>query len=299
LCEGEKSGLKRDSLYCCIAIIKQRKTFYMSYGISIHIGLNQIDALHYGSSFTLKGCINDANAMHSIAKNKGFNESYLLIDKDGTHKKIVTHLKKAASKLIKGDFLFITYAGHGASVYDTNGDEPDEKDETWCLYDRMILDDELTVCWAKFKAGVKIFMISDSCHSGSISRTMNSDGKLVDDTPNEGERGIKTGEEIFERKKTTYEATVPKNKIAAQGKNIKATVILLSGCQDNQTSRDGIANGLFTEKLLQVYNNGTFKGNYANLRTKILQLMPANQTPNFSIIGKRNVEFEKSVVFEK
>lgn len=271
----------------------------MAYGISIHIGLNKIDSAHYGEGNELKGCINDANAMHSIAKDKSFDESYLLIDKDGTYKNVTTHLKKAAKKLKKGDFLFISYAGHGASVWDNNNDEKDGKDETWCLYDRMILDDELAEHWAKFKDGVRILMVSDSCHSGSISRVMNSKGELVEEKPEEGTRGLDRGAEIFDAHKSTYDATVPTDKNIAKGTGIKATVLLLSGCQDNQKSRDGKKNGLFTEKLLEVFDKGRFSGNYAGLLVGILQLMPANQSPNYSVIGKRNSAFEAAVPFEK
>ncbi len=271
----------------------------MAYGISINIGLNVIDAGHYGSSNELRGCINDAKAMHTIAKSKGFEENYLLIDKDGTYKNVTTKLKKAARKLKKGDFLLITYSGHGASVWDNNYDESDGKDETWCLHDRMILDDELAAYWAKFKDGVRILMLSDSCHSGSVSRVMNSDGELVDDLPAEGSRGMKDGPEIYDRNKVVYDNTAPIDKNIAKGIGIKATVLLLSGCQDNQTSRDGAVNGLFTEKLLKVYAKGNFTGNYAGLLVKILTLMPSNQTPNYSIIGKRNAPFEAAAPFEK
>ena len=38
------------------------------------------------------------------------------------------------------------------------------------------------------------------------------------------------------------------------GKKCKAAVILISGCQDNQTSMDGDENGAFTEQLLQVWD---------------------------------------------
>ena len=39
-------------------------------------------------------------------------------------------------------------------------------------------------------------------------------------------------------------------------KKFKPSVILISGCQDNQTSMDGDHNGAFTEQLLQVWNHG-------------------------------------------
>ena len=54
---------------------------------------------------------------------------------------------------------------------DTNSDEGDDrKDETWVLFDRMLVDDELYTLWGKFAQAVRIAVISDSCHSGSVSR---------------------------------------------------------------------------------------------------------------------------------
>ena len=45
-------------------------------------------------------------------------------------------------------------------------------------------------------------------------------------------------------------------------------MILISGCQDNQTSMDGDHNGAFTEQLLNVWNHGAFKGNYATFHAR-------------------------------
>ena len=73
-----------------------------------------------------------------------------------------------------GDIFWITYSGHGSQVPDQNGDESDGLDETWCLYDCQILDDTLFDLWSRFKEGVRIVIFSDSCHSGTIARAINS-----------------------------------------------------------------------------------------------------------------------------
>jgi hypothetical protein len=62
-------------------------------------------------------------------------------------------------------------------------------------------------------------------------------------------------------------------------------VILISGCQDNQTSMDGDHNGAFTEQLLKVWNQGAFKGSYAQFHARIRAGMPATQTPNLFALG--------------
>jgi metacaspase-1 len=69
---------------------------------------------------------------------------------------------------------------------------------------------------------------------------------------------------------------------------VKASVILISGCQDNQTSLDGDHNGAFTEQLLRVWDDGRFnpeQGTYVNLHATIKAGMPATQTPNFFTLG--------------
>jgi hypothetical protein len=68
----------------------------------------------------------------------------------------------------------------------------------------------------------------------------------------------------------------------------KAAVILISGCQDNQTSLDGDHNGAFTEQLLRVWDAGRFRpkdGTYINFHAAIKAGMPSTQTPNLFTLG--------------
>ena len=65
----------------------------------------------------------------------------------------------------------------------------------------------------------------------------------------------------------------------------KPAVVLISGCQDNQTSMDGEHNGAFTEKLLRVWSSGAFTGNYNTFHARIRAAMPASQSPNLFVLG--------------
>ena len=121
----------------------------MAKGISLHIGLNYIDPAYYGNEGRLSGCKNDANDYLSIAKSKGFTATRFL-NKEATHTKVLQFIKKASTLLTKGDIFFISYSGHGSYLPDLNGDEPDQQDETWCLYDGMLIDDELKALWTRF-----------------------------------------------------------------------------------------------------------------------------------------------------
>ncbi len=49
-------------------------------------------------------------------------------------------------------------------------------------------------------------------------------------------------------------------RLSAIADKFDASLILISGCQDNQTSMDGDHNGAFTEQVLKVWNQGAFKG---------------------------------------
>jgi hypothetical protein len=73
--------------------------------------------------------------------------------------------------------------------------------------------------------------------------------------------------------------------VAKVGK-FNPAVVLISGCQDNQTSMDGDHNGAFTEQLLKTWNDGAFKGSYSSFHARIKAAMPATQTPNLYALGK-------------
>ena len=53
---------------------------------------------------------------------------------------------------------------------DTSGEEVDRQDETWCLWDGQLIDDELYLELSRFAAGVRVLVLSDSCHSGTVTR---------------------------------------------------------------------------------------------------------------------------------
>jgi hypothetical protein len=78
---------------------------------------------------------------------------------------------------------------------------------------------------------------------------------------------------------------------------IEASVLLISGCQDNQTSADGAKNGLFTQTLLEVWDEGKFRGSYRSFSKRIVKEMPPWQTPNFFTAGKPSRTFEHQQPF--
>ncbi len=280
----------------------------MAKGISIHIGLNTVDPDHYqGWSGPLNACEADAEDMAGLAESRGLATQRLITPR-ATRDNVIAALQGAADKLTGGDLLFLTYSGHGGQIPDNNDDEPDGNDETWCLFDGELIDDELHDLFAAFKPGVRIAVLSDSCHSGTVLRNgfmaaMRESGVLATMTAGEGTSlpavramPASVALRVYRKHREFYsglQARIPRDVVD----RVRAHVLLLSGCQDNQTSSDGAFNGLFTANLLRVWNKGLFKGDYARFHKAIVDRMPPVQTPNFFRIGPPSPAFEKEAPF--
>lgn len=268
----------------------------MANGISIHIGLNHVDPKHYqGWDGALNACVADAKDMLALAKKQKFSASASLHDEKATAEAVMGAIQDAAKQLNKGDLLLLTYSGHGGQVRDTNGDETDKgrMDETWVLFNRELVDDELYDLFGKFKAGVRILALSDSCHSGTVTRAI----------PRFSGRGPKPrvmpsdiGRKTERANQALYRAIQARHRGTEKAK-VGASVLLISGCMDNQTSMDGEKNGAFTGMLKKVWNGGKFDGNYRKLRDKIVAQMPSSQTPNYFFVGVANPAFEAQKPF--
>ena len=264
----------------------------MAKGIALHIGLNSVDPHRYeGWSGPLNACEADANDMADLAQAQGFTATKLLTKK-ATRDAVLKEIADAAKELKSGDMFFLTYSGHGGQTPDLNGDEPDGKDETWCLYDGELIDDELYSSWGAFAAGVRILLLSDSCHSGSVSKALHYAGKsrpagavVYRVMPDE------VALRVYQNNKKFYDPILKRRDLAKALDSVKASVLLISGCQDNQLSQDGTFNGLFTGTLKTVWNGGTFTGSYRRFHTGIGSKMPPDQTPKISMVGASNAAF--------
>jgi hypothetical protein len=212
----------------------------------------------------------------------------------------------AAKTLQSGDLLFLSYSGHGGQVPDVTGEEADKKDETWCLYDGQLIDDELYFEFSRFAAGVRILVLSDSCHSGTVAREVpqmsefpaNQRSKLMPEAVamrTYGEHkafydklqrdvAAAAGDRVVDPDAALARVAIS-GRLSAIGANFKPKMLLISDCQDNQISMDGDHNGAFTEQLLRVWNHGAFDGNYASFHARIRARLPASQSPNLFTLG--------------
>jgi len=143
---------------------------------SLHIGVNQHlkDAYPEGIA-KLAGCASDANVCLKIARKMGFQKSMVLPDDKATIQEVRRHVYHAASHLNKGDIFFVSFAGHGTQVTSSSGDKTNRgSNNAWCLYDGLMLDDYLYFLWSKFKSGVRILVVADTCYTRSTTRVRES-----------------------------------------------------------------------------------------------------------------------------
>jgi hypothetical protein len=277
----------------------------MAKGMSLHLGLNAVDPKHYGGwPGTLVACEADAEDMAAIAKSKKFSVKTLMT-KQATRNAVLAELARAARALKAGDTFFLTYSGHGGQLPDRNGDEIDDhQDETWCLYDGEIVDDELNDAYAKFAKGVRVLILSDSCHSGSVAKmayyrsTPRTLQTATDEHPQRfrvmpDQVALKT----YRENRAFYDPILSNVKTRDARAQVQASVLLISGCQDNQLSGDGAFNGVFTGNLLAVWANGVFTGDYTRFHRAIARRMPPEQTPNFFRTGALDPKFEAGPPF--
>ncbi len=278
--------------------------------LSLHVGVNVVNPAHYaGWDGPLKACEFDAKDMAQLAKSQGMKPS-LLLTKQATRAKLLAALRAAAKALKKGDLFFISFSGHGGQVPDIDGeqDEIDGRDETWCLYDGQLLDDELYLEFSHFAEGVRILMLSDSCHSGTVAKAGPPSAFAERSGPRPKLMPRPIADRVYAQNQAFYDQlqraaskasggksidpdealanVAVSGRVSSVNKKMKAAVLLISGCQDNQSSYDGEHNGAFTEALLAVWSAGKFKGNYTQLHAKTRARLPPYQSPNLFTLGK-------------
>ena len=263
----------------------------MARGVSLHIGLNAVDPGHYRDgqgrpwAGELSACENDARAMVELAKAQGFEVRGPLLTPEAKADAVLAELRRAAQDLASGDMLFLTYSGHGGQVENTNpADDPEEDrlDETWCLYDRQLLDDELFAAFSEFQPGVRIVVFSDSCHSGTVTRG----DPPPDPEPDARIRQMPADVSVAtEKANATLYDTLQKEIPSKRMTSVSATVVLLSGCQDSQFSRDGRVHGAFTGALLEAWKDPNNRQSLPQLVKTATAGIPPHygQVPNYSV----------------
>ncbi|WP_153160308.1 caspase family protein [Zoogloea sp. 1C4] len=241
------------------------------------IGIND----YPGTQNDLNGCVNDANDWAAALAARGFAVTKLL-DAQATKAAMVSAMSGLISGAAKGDTVVITYSGHGTWVPDQNGDEPDGRDEALCPWDigsgKVLLDDEIAVIFTNHAPGVRVLLISDSCHSGSVTRGDDSD--LDPGMPRA--RFLPPG--VWMKPDALAPAAKALTLPTLSGLSRSGGDLLMAGAKDSQFSWDtsfkGRPNGAFTYYALKALAALPANASYADWFKAITPTyLPTNQLP--------------------
>jgi len=221
------------------------------------IGINDYQALP-----TLNGSLNDVETMRELLVERyEFDPENVtvLTDTQATRQGILDALKALVARTGPDDIVYIHYSGHGSQVEDLSGDEADGADETICPRDARtpgipdITDDEIDAIISGFKTR-SVFVVMDSCHSGTVLRSANSRIRPRFVPPDEridlyrkGQGGIKTRAVVSLPETEAY--------------------LLITGAAANQSALDG------------PFDNGRFHGLLTYSLSRSLATLPRDATP--------------------
>jgi len=229
-------------------IVKKRKEMRQMEKKALCVGIN--DYPYEGND--LNGCVNDAKAWADLlVDHYGFarNNVKMLLDAEATKANIMTHLTNMVTEAKPGDVLVFTNSSHGTYVADEksieSGDEP-MYDEAMCPYDipdNLIIDDELRLLFGKLAEGVSLYVISDSCFSGTVTRAAVSEIFPGLKTPDD--RRVRFLSPSLIGKKVLENPWKAKPKGTTKYREAKMKDVLLSGCTDKEYSYDALIGGKY------------------------------------------------------
>jgi hypothetical protein len=214
------------------------------------VGIND----YPGTGSDLRGCVNDAKDWKRALESRGY-EVALLLDRQATAAGVTRALEALIGPAGRGDSLVFTFSGHGSWLPDGDSDEADGRDEMLCPHDvadqRYLLDDDLAELFALKPRGARLTFVSDSCHSGTVSRIFPADERL---TARTAPRPRFLHPETFVRSPKQLRA-IRRVALAPRTTRQKYPALLAAGCRDHEFSWDAHfgnrPNGAFTYHALR------------------------------------------------
>ena len=223
-----------------------------------------------GTSAELSGCVNDAWDWSELLTRRGYQVDVLL---EATLEQVLEKLVNLVGIAGYGDKIVFTYSGHGSWIPDRDGDEADGRDEVLVMTDYqqggLLVDDTLQEVFGALQYGTGALILSDSCHSGTVSRF------TALGAPQDARNKFLSPTEFMDI--STDKAVELEQKSASAPRR---TASLISGCGDLEYSYDasfnGRPNGAFTRAAISAYRDGVSLNNWFKaIRTQL----PSDQYP--------------------
>ena len=245
--------------------------------VSINIGINRFDENVFPNA-NLSGCVGDSLNMSSIAKKAGFTPT-LINDEKATIKEFVKQMKQYAKSMTEGDSLMLSFSGHG--TYD---DSSGTRITGLCFHDGIFWDFQIKKLLMKFKAGVSIIWITDSCFS-------EDNFKFASPSLTNGKAKFILFEKIRQLSPPTTEIITLKE--------ISANIVAYTSSNQYQPSYDTEEGGVFTKAFIKAFNSDNYS-NFYKLYLKTQKNVAQSgypQTPMFQVVNGQLIKITYRTLF--
>jgi hypothetical protein len=223
-------------------------------------------------------CDRDIELMAKLLKSSrfGFDEVITLQNEKATREGIREAFEALIRNAGPGDIVVFQFSGHGQSILDDGEDESDGLDEAFLPYDYVtadpystgvcrIRDDELGA-WVdtlsgKMKGQGQVFIILDSCHSGSATRG------------DANSRGVPWSGPLPERLRVGTARDVKESSGFDRGD--RPNVLVLSACRSNEQAADrvdkqmGVLSFFLQEVLSSAGPKTSYRALFETVRTRV------------------------------
>jgi hypothetical protein len=270
----------------------------MRRGISIHIGVN--DPASPGEC-QLSQSEASAWKMAELAYQAGYGAIHLLRGADATRRAVTSLLAAAARALEPRQTLFVSFSGHGSRVPDADYDERDGWDETWCLHDADLVDDELMGIWRMAAAGTRVLLVTESCFGGGM-RHYGDDVLAQYPGPSPTPDGpvyrsaVPATRGVKQHAPPTTTSSSCISRVPSHDDGIRASVLMMAGAAEGHKAREG----LYLNHLLELWKGGAFRDSFCALHRRLCESVrhdnPA-QEPQIMMLGTPDPDFPLEMAF--
>jgi hypothetical protein len=231
----------------------------------------------------LRGCVNDANQWAALLVDHfdfPSGDVRMVLDADATKANILAGLKELLAGAASGDVLVFTNSSHGSQIPDTGGDEP-TYDEVLCPYDvreTTVSDDDLRELFGDLADGVHLTVISDSCHSGTVTRALIADN-IPGLTPPDDRRVRFLHPALFRSTQALADPMGVRPRAPMAFPQETMNHVLLSGCLDSEYSFDAVIeadyHGAMTFHAIRAIEQAGYVITYAELAERLTPALEA------------------------
>lgn len=217
-------------------------------------GLTRVDPAAYnGWGGDCPGSDVDAETFALMCEGEGVPFA-LLRNTGATRAGVLDAARGMVTTLAPDGLLILYFSGHGGQKRQAvSGSEPDGQDETICLWDGQLRDDDVWAMLKRLPEGMRVWMITDSCNSGTNYRGVHDYAG-----------GIAAA-------------------AAREGRGESAVSLLhWGGCGDGESSYGSPQGGHFTTALVDAWRRGQ---SYAEWFEAARRLTPRAQVPTCTALG--------------